>query len=333
MAKFMRGVPLKLQYQCKACGIFTFKALLSPTLKCPECVQIERNSERSDVQIRKDLDVPCQISNNGIGGVTKESEKFELSTQYKKSTTALELNVESFCRQHDFNNIGFMTLTFDDDVQCAHEAQRRFKSLRTNFLSKHLGDYVRCTERQKNGRIHFHLVIDCGVDIRRGFNFPEFYDKSNGKRRYRSANPSLKRFWSLLRKSMAKYGFGRHELMPIRTCPEKLAKYVGKYISKHVAARLPEDKGIRLVQCSQDKAHKWKLANSNFAFVSFGAMNWRKKLQAYVESNQDYWSRLLDVLGYPHLTLNHSNYSELLCIMLGRNWGYKCREIILEQPI
>mgnify|MGYP003484780661 FL=1 len=332
MAKFMRSVPLKFQYQCKGCGVFTFKTLLSPASKCPDCVEKARESARSGVQIREGLDVPCQSSNNCIGPQT-ETTKFEISAQYRKSTTALEINVESFCKNHKFENIGFLTLTFDDDVLCPKEAQRRFKSLRTNFLSKYFGDYVRCTERQKNGRIHFHLIIDCGMDIRRGFNFPQFYDKSAGKKRYASANKKLKAFWTLLRKSMAKYGFGRHELMPIRTSPEKLAKYVGKYISKHVQARLPEDKGIRLVQCSADKASKWKVANSNFAFVSWGAMMWRKKLKTYVETNQSYWGKLLDFLGYQGLELNDSNYSELLCIMLGRTWGYKCREIILDQAI
>ena len=125
MAKFMHGVPLKLQHQCKGCGVFTFKFMLTEAALCSVCVQNSRNSAAGDVQNRKVLDVPCQNSNNCAEGAIVESEKFELSSQGKKSTAALEMNVEAFCNYYPINNIGFLTLTFADDIQCPKEAQKR----------------------------------------------------------------------------------------------------------------------------------------------------------------------------------------------------------------
>ena len=335
MAKFMHGVPLKLQHQCKGCGVFTFKFMLTEAALCSVCVQNSRNSAAGDVQNRKVLDVPCQNSNNCAEGAIVESEKFELSSQGKKSTAALEMNVEAFCNYYPINNIGFLTLTFADDIQCPKEAQKRFKSFYKYCLHKYFGDYIRCYERQENGRIHYHLILDCKVDILTGFDFKQFYNKKLPRYgRYKSANKALKAIWKLLRDSMEKYGFGRHELLPIRTCSARLAKYVGKYISKHVQARIAEDKNVRLVQCSQDSGHSWKVANSNFSFFSYGSTLWRKKLQTYIETNQDQWNRVQQAFGMVNtITLNADNYSEMMCFMVGSSWGYKCRDIVLSQEI
>jgi hypothetical protein len=74
-----------------------------------------------------------------------------------------------------------------------------------------------------------------------------------------------------------KYGFGRHELLPIRSNAEGMARYMGKYISKHIGARKEEDKGKRLVTSSTD----WVRNSSKFAWNTDGSKEWRRKVQKF----------------------------------------------------
>ena len=66
-------------------------------------------------------------------------------------------------------------------------------------------------------------------DIRTGFHFAAV---KRGD--YRSASAYLRREWRFWRATAPKYGFGRTELLPIKKTAEGVAKYVGKYIAKHI---------------------------------------------------------------------------------------------------
>ena len=74
--------------------------------------------------------LPCLNSNNCIetansGEIKQLPSQYEnrkadtlneFSTSYKKSTTALEMNVKAFIEAFGLNKVGFLTLTFADDV-------------------------------------------------------------------------------------------------------------------------------------------------------------------------------------------------------------------------
>ena len=134
-------------------------------------------SFHQELQINQTADakrppLPCLNSNNCIetansGEIKQLPSQYEnrkadtlneFSTSYKKSTTALEMNVKAFIEAFGLNKVGFLTLTFADDVTDPKEAQRRFHSLRTNFLKRYFSEYVCVYERTKKGRIHFHLI-------------------------------------------------------------------------------------------------------------------------------------------------------------------------------
>ncbi|HFC8523341.1 TPA: phasyl DNA replicon protein arp, partial [Neisseria subflava] len=250
----------------------------------------------------------------------------EFSTSYKKSTTALEMNVKAFIEAFGLNKVGFLTLTFADDVTDPKEAQRRFHSLRTNFLKRHFPEYVCVYERTKKGRIHFHLIVNTRVDIRRGLNFREI-----AAGRYSSANNALRQLWALLRENVNKYGFGRTELLPVKTNSKGLARYVSKYISKHINSRLPEDKGYRLVRTSMDKKSVWKVANSNFAFVSNGSKEWRRKLKKWVEQVESYLNLVAEWKHRVALSsITQDNYNTVLASVLSPKWAFKNRETIIN---
>ena len=290
--------------------------------------------------------VPCLNSNNCIGteNVSKNNgktnpigyEKFlpnelkaefnEFSTSHKKSSAALEMNVRQFIETFGINNVGFLTLTFADDVQDVKEASRRFHSLRTNFLKKHFEHYICVYERMKSGRIHFHLIVNTREDIRRGLNFKQIQ-----ARNYTSANKSLRQLWQILRENMEKYGFGRSELMPVKTNSKGLAKYVSKYISKHINSRLPEDKGYRLIRTTIDKKSLWKIANSNFSFVSVGSRQWRENLQKWVICIEPLLQAHAELLyERKPKKITEDNYNEVFSALLGPKWAFKNRETIVN---
>lgn len=143
-------------------------------------------------------------------------------------------------------------------------------------------DWVRVIEPQRRGAIHWHMLIDCGVDIRTGVDFEAF-----ARGDYRTAGPVLRRMWASLRKSCKAYGFGRSSIEPIKSDKwEAAARYVGKYISKGIGREVQE------FQCEgvlrPDHARRigysagWKLANTNFAWVDGGEI-WRRGVGIFAE--------------------------------------------------
>ncbi|EDD8833867.1 phasyl DNA replicon protein arp [Salmonella enterica subsp. enterica serovar Mikawasima] len=259
--------------------------------------------------------LPCLYSNNCIR-IDENNPVypppllgFELKTQVRKSASCLAWNVEHFCKKFGIENLGFLTLTFRDHVVDIREAQRRFKSLVVNVLKKRYPHYIRVVERQKSGRIHYHLLVVVGEDIRTGFDFRSV---ENGD--YRSANKFLKAEWAFWRKTAPAYRFGRTELLPIKSGAEAIARYVGKYIGKHFSNRLDEDKGARLVDYSRGA----RVASTRLMFVSDGSAEWRRKVGIFVHYIAD--------------STGCEPSFEGVRRMLGPRWAYHWREFIASLP-
>jgi hypothetical protein len=159
-------------------------------------------------------------------------------------------------------------------------------------------------ERQKSGSIHFHLVVVLEADIRTGTDFKAFEDRD-----YRSANAKLKAEWAFWRRTAGKYGFGRHELLPVKSTDEGIARYVGGYIKKGVASRRASDKGARIVRFLGFKPGDRRVS-SRFAWNTPNAWLWRQKVKCFAKS----WA--LESL-------------DDLVRVFGRRWAYHlCDEIL-----
>lgn len=262
---------------------------------------------------------PCLYSNNStenhLNSLRFDSLEaardaaFQLNTQIRKSASCLAWNVDFLCRKFGVENLGFLTLTFRDHVLDPKEAQRRFNSLRTHVLRERYFADIRVLERQKSGRIHYHLLVVIGEDIRTGFDFDAC---ANGD--YRSANQRLKQEWAFWRKTAKAYGFGRTELLPIKSNSECIARYVGKYISKHFEARQHRDKGVRLVEYSRNA----RIASTRMQFVSDGSAEWRRKVGIfchYIAENTGCAPTFEGVRG-----------------VLGPKWAYQWRKFIASLP-
>jgi len=245
--------------------------------------------------------LPCLSTNNCDKGGSVCSPKV-LHPAHKKVAHALAQNVKGMADKFGVERIGFLTLTFRDHVLDAKEAGRRFHNLSRRVLQRY-SEWIAVIERQESGRIHFHLLVVVAQDIKTGFDFEAVKRKS-----YANASRFLRDEWAFWRKTGPKYGFGRTELLPVKSNAEAIARYVGKYISKHIGQRLPEDKGVRLVRYSKGAA-QW---GCRFAWLTPGADLWRWKFGA-----------LASALGF-----NQDNATTKFKEWFGDNWIFVLRPIV-----
>ena len=226
-----------------------------------------------------------------------------LSGSQKKTAFALRMNAERLVREDGLHCTGFLTLTVGDyfcethgkqtpkfknhcpvckqrnifsrmqfcGIYNADEASERINSVR-EFLLTIFSRAILVSERHKNKALHFHLLgsLANGADIRSGLNFDELR-----RREYRSASEDLKGLWKVLRNTLPKYGFGRHELLPIKKTGDAVAAYISKYIEKNVCQRSPADRRKKLVRYIGWK--KNQLKPNEFEWDGLRARAWRAK--------------------------------------------------------
>ena len=137
---------------------------------------------------------------------TKEEEPSRvnvLTGGHKRIAHVLYTEIMALVERFGIERLGLLTLTFADNVQTVKEARRRFNSLATHVLRSRYERAIVVLERQKSGRIHFHLLAVLASDIRTGLNFEEVR-----QRNYRSACPQLRAEWKFWRETAPEYGFG-----------------------------------------------------------------------------------------------------------------------------
>lgn len=156
--------------------------------------------------------LPCLNSNISIENpVSALPQQCNLTTQHRKSAYVLQQSIKALSDAYGVHQLGFLTLTFAQHILCPKEAQRRLNSLLTNVIKKRYREYVGVMERQKSGRIHYHLLVVTDKDLKTGVNFKELADGN-----YRSAPADLRSEWLFWRTTAKKYGFGRTELLPVK---------------------------------------------------------------------------------------------------------------------
>lgn len=220
----------------------------------------------------------------------------------------LATEVSILAKKYGLENLGFLTFTFADPVKCIKEAQRRFHSLNTAVISERYKRAISCVERQGSGRLHFHLLAAVNAPIRQGVDFKAFAAGD-----YRSAGPELRAEWAFWRKTCPKFGFGRHELMPIKSNEEAIGRYVGKYISKHIGHRESWDRGARLVRFLGYGPGE-RSVYTGFSWNTDGAWIWRHKLKAWATRK-----------GFAN--------TDAIKAFYGPRWAWTFKEEICSEPI
>lgn len=241
--------------------------------------------------------LPCLNRNN--------SNETILSGSQRRTAFSLAENVRLMAEEHGLERLLFNTLTFRDHVLEIAQAQKRFNSLRTGVLADRYLDFVTVVERQKSGRIHFHLLAATEHDVRTGFDFD-----AAARGDYRSACPELRREWAFWRSTAPEYGFGRTEQLPVKSTSDGIAKYVGKYIAKHIDQRRQDDKGARLVRYSAGA----RRCGTRFAWTGERSKLWRKQLASFA--------------------MRHGCWSmDMLRERFGSNWAYRLAEYITAEVV
>ena len=258
--------------------------------------------------------LPCLNSHNSIegGAFLPVVEAVNLlSGSHRRTAAALGWNVQALAETFGLERLGFLTLTFRDHVLDAREARRRLNSLASNVLRvRYPSGFLCVLERQKSGRVHFHLLVVLHVDIRTGVDF-----EAIARGEWSSASRELRAEWAFWRRTAPLYGFGRTELLPVRSTAEGIGKYVGKYVAKHIGQRVAEDKGVRLVSYSRGA----RAATTRFAWASPGAAEWRRKVASFVGASFE-----LGLIAEPSFRGMRDAY--------GARWCYHFREHIRGWP-
>jgi len=241
--------------------------------------------------------LPCLYSNNAI----------EKLNYLRKQAHCVRENIERFCRDIGIEKLGFLTLTYPDNVVDPKQAYTRFNSFNNNYLRKsEFFDQWICTkERQERGAWHYHLLIDCGKDIKTGFNFNEVRSKN-----YTSVSSYLQKIWKELRTVLPRYSFGRHELTPVLSNAQGISTYMAKYLYKGFCYRKPEDKGVRLFSTSG----KMISSTPKFSWLTDNSRQWRKNVELlckFVIRSDDYYDL-------------QDHY--------GKNWAFHLRKEIINLP-
>lgn len=247
--------------------------------------------------------LPCLLKN-----ICNERDRTPSPGYVKRTAETLARNVAWLVQKYGVERVGFLTLTFADDVQDSREAQRRYHSLRAGVLGDRYAETVKVYERQASGRIHYHLLVVCGQDIRTGLVWSEVeaHKKFRGRRRILSANQALRDEWQFWRATSKEYRFGRVELLPVKTCAEAMARYCGKYLTKDNGKRQGRDKGVRRVEYQRSRT-----ATMRWAWNNPGGWAWRRKVEA--------WAAGMGLNDYAQLSEK-----------LGPRWAYDNKESIMR---
>ncbi len=298
------------------------------SLAKPRYLPISSLNEGSKTRIgslcRAFAPLPCLRINNSNEGACEDNQAVGscpaslIPSWVRKSEFKVKTEVMALFKQYPLERIGFLTFTFADDVQCHKEATKRLNSLITGVLRERYSMCIRVSERQQSGRWHFHLVVVCQQDIRRGVDF-----EAIKQRRYKDgANSALRAEWAFWRNTAKNYGFGRTELLPVKKTGEALAAYVAKYISKGFACRQKQDRGARLYSVIGGS----RACSSRFSFYSAKSYLWRQKVAMWAAS----WSASLAKVAQ---NANQSPIDALtyddLPKLFGKRWAWRCRDDIM----
>jgi hypothetical protein len=277
------------------------------------------------------LPLPCLFETTA----SNDDETPPLPGPRKKQAETLTQNILWMAETFGEERIGFLTLTLGDylaggryrNLRDRKEAQRRFHSLLTNEISKHYVCGVTITERHKNGGLHFHLAVVSKEDIRGQIDFAacfppkDLYGKPEYKAECSTANKAIHREWAYWLRTTRLYGFGRHQLQPMRLNGEAMGRYLGKYLRKDWEHRLPEDKGARCVRYfghwskeprREGERTKTPPNKARFGWLTPRACAWREMVK-----------QVVTVLNHNGAKIIEGNIKDIL----GAKWAWKMAKL------
>ena len=139
-----------------------------PPSACPPCGLTETDASL--------LYLNCHNSDKVekiTGDNSRKPQVWTPKSKTAKKQKTLTGNVQYWADKLGVENLGFLTLTFKDNLRDKKEAQRRWNNLnRTISRDGKFTSLVKVLEVQKRGAFHYHLLVNIGQDIRTDFDFP-----------------------------------------------------------------------------------------------------------------------------------------------------------------
>lgn len=198
-----------------------------------------------------------------------------------------------------------LTLTTEDNCTEVREFSRRWNCIKTGRLGKLFGEGIRVYETQSRGSWHLHgLVLMPFSDIRIK---PEDVARND----YRNVDNRVRDLWRDLRGFLERYGFGRHELLPVYSTAGAVIKYYATYLEGGLRERETGGKRMRLWgtwgganRCSQkfcftsgigyDK-RRWiaRVIGPSFAHVADDS-SYRFGYMVYRMLNREFWPQMAE---------------------------------------
>lgn len=200
-----------------------------------------------------------------------------VTNSHRKGVLSLQENVGDLVRYFGVQNLAFFTVTLANRNGCAPDpdrAQAAWRKMEKQVALEFPGGGVRVMERGgETRRLHFHVLLVAGCDVREGYDFEGSRAAQRADRRAKwslhpTANANLRRVHDRLFAIARRAGFGViFHCEPVHSGADAIRIYLSKYICKHVGQRLPEDKGRRLVDYFGDVRERRKFPGASaFAF-------------------------------------------------------------------
>ncbi len=255
------------------------QAAASPSKSLP-CLNSDNSSKHPNNNTRQSLG-----TNEGLSDYVRDNSEF-LTPYHAKAVFALLENIKAHIDDIGLVYTGFLTLTFKEKVFEYKEATKRFNSFVNSTRFKALfGKWWRVAEQHKDGSWHFHLLVECGEDIRTGFDWNKYDEAKRSERRnLRAACPmghSLRSLWKVTQLMIKASGcVGRIELLPIRSSAEGCGKYLVKYLSKGFIEnrKKKKDGKVERRRLTGKGGGAIRCASARMAWNSIGGAKYREKL-------------------------------------------------------
>jgi hypothetical protein len=291
-------------------------------------------SEECAQGIGNAVPLPCLRVNNSNEGSCEDKKAVgsAVPPYVRKNEFSLKCNILALFDKYSIGHVGFFTLTYSHNQQSFGDAAKDFNSLATGVLNDRFLAWVKVGERTKKGVVHFHLLVVCKQEIRRGFDFDAVKNRN-----YQSASAYIRDEWAFWSSRAARgkkparvgaaerYGFGgRVELLPIRKNAEAVASYLSKYLSKGYGTRQLRDKNVRLISYSKSFP---RVCGSRFSFVGGKVKEWRLRCRLFLGHLyfRYYNQAILEGIVPPE----PFTYADMPSLF-GKRWAWRLREQILS---
>lgn len=310
--------------------------------------------EAADMGLGRDAERRAPSLSISHNCTEEKREKWNVLTgSHRRTAEAVAVEIQSLAKEFGIETLAFWTGTFANETGFKAPSmptmQKRWRSLRAHVIATRYKRGVCVSEKGGQfGRWHKHGVFAVGFDVRTGFDWEaqgevcriqdacyragqgDAYKRDKAwqqasARRNASATPQLRCEWAFWRKTAPLYGFGRTELLPVRSTAEGIARYVGSYIGKQVRERDESEKWARLVQFinyagknPEGDRVSLRKASSRFCWNSDRGWLWRRKVEA--------WARIMGCLSMEEL-------DALLRPIAGARWAWHFQADILASRV